>query len=82
MIKVFNVASLHAGLYKAAEFCKTNKEKTIEVIVPDKLSMFMARFLFEKLNIKASFNIKANTLNTFVKSTLVIDKSKEISKTG
>ncbi len=82
MIKVFNVASLHAGLYKAVEFCKANKERTIDVVVPDKLSMFIERFLFEKLDIKASFNIKINTLNRFVKSTLTIDKTKEISKTG
>lgn len=57
-----------------------NLSGEIEVIVPDKLSLFMERFLFEQLHISASFNIKVSTFNRFAKKGLVIDKEKQISK--
>ena len=51
-------------------------------MVPDKLSLFMERFLFEKLNISASFNIKVNTFNRFAKKNCIIPKDKQITKIG
>ncbi len=82
MIKVLNVGSLYSSLYATVEFCKEHKEEEIEIIVPDKLSLFMERFLFEKMNISASFNLQVSTLNRFAKKTCEVDKSKQISKIG
>ena len=76
MIKVLNVPYLYASLYKTAEICKDNKE--IEIIVPDKLSLYMEKFLFEHLNISASFNIKVSTLNRFAKKRCIVDENKQI----
>lgn len=82
MIKVLNVSSLYSSLYAAVEFCKGLKNEKVEIVVPDKLSLFMEKFLFEQLNISASFNIKVSTLNRFAKKNLDVDKSKQISKVG
>ena len=82
MITIFNVKSLYSALYETVVFCKNNFHKEIEIIVPDKLSLFMERFLFEQLNIAASFNIKVSTLNRFAKRSCVVDKDKQISKIG
>ena len=82
MIKILNVKSLYSALYQAVEFCKNNANEEIEIIVPDKLSLFMEKFLFEHMNITASFNIKVSTLNRFAKRACVIDKDKQISKVG
>ena len=54
----------------------------IEIVVPDKLSLFMEKFIFEQLNISASFDIKISTLNRFAKRGLELDKSSQISKIG
>ena len=42
----------------------------------------MEKFLFERMNICASFNIKVSTLNRFAKRSCIIDKENQISKTG
>lgn len=81
MIHVINLPSLYDAINEAVEFCKS-KDELINIIVPDKLSLFMERFIFEKLNIESSFNIKISTLNRFAKKTLDISKDKEISKVG
>lgn len=80
MIKVLNVPSLYSALYKVVDFCKENEK--VEIVVPDKLSLFMEKFLFEKMNINASFNIKVSTLNRFAKKSCIVDKDKQISKVG
>lgn len=82
MIKVINTSSLYASLYGVVDFCKDNEGEEIEIIVPDKLSLYMEKFLFEHLNISSSFDIKISTLNRFAKRKCVIDKEKQISKTG
>jgi len=80
MIKVLNVKSLYSALYQTVEFCRQNKQENIDIIVPDKLSLFMEKFLFERLNISASFKIKVSTLNRFAKKTCNVEKNKQISK--
>lgn len=82
MIKIINVKSLYSALYNAVEICKANKDMEIEIIVPDKLSLFMEKFLFEQMYISASFNIKVSTLNRFAKKSCVVSKEKQISKVG
>ena len=81
MIKLINVCSLSNALEYAINFCASNEEK-IEIVVPDKLSLFMEKFLFERLNIECSFNISVSTLNRFAKRNLDVDKSKMITSTG
>ena len=73
MIKILNVPSLYSSLYKVVDFCKEHSNEKIEIIVPDKLSLFMERFLFEQMNICASFNIKVSTLNRFAKKSYVVE---------
>jgi len=82
MIRVQNVPSLYSSLYAVVEYCKDKLNERIEIVVPDKLSLFMEKFLFEQLNISASFNLKVSTLNRFAKKNLDIDKTKQISKMG
>ncbi len=82
MIKILNVKSLYSALYKTVDFCKENEKEQIEIIVPDKLSLFMEKFLFEHMNMTASFNIKVSTLNRFAKKSCVVEKEKQISKVG
>ena len=82
MIKVLNVNSFYSGLYQAVEFCKSYPNENIEIIVPDKLSLFMEKFLFEQMNISASFKIKVSTLNRFAKKGCLISKEQQISKVG
>lgn len=81
MIKVINTPSLFASLHKAIEFCR-NKIEDIEIIVPDKLALFMEKFLFEKLQISASFNLKVSTLNRYAKKRCVVAKENLISDVG
>jgi len=80
MIKVQNVASFHDSLIELLEYVQT--VENIEIIVPDKLSLYMEKFLFERLNIESSFNIKVSTLNRFAKKNVEIKKENQISKTG
>ena len=82
MLKVINVASLYESLYAIANICKKEENKEFEIIVPDKLSLFMEKFLFETLNLDASFTIKVSTLNRFAKKNVVIPKEKQISTHG
>lgn len=82
MIKVHNISSLYSSLYSAVEFVKDHENENIELVVPDKLSLFMEKFLFEHLNISASFNIKVSTFNRFAKKCCDIPKEKQISKVG
>ena len=82
MIKVLNVKSLYSALYQAVEFCTNNKDEEIEIVVPDKLSLFMEKFLFEHMSINSSFSIKVSTLNRFAKKSCVVEKEKQISKIG
>ena len=82
MIKILNVSSLYSALYKVIDFCCENSNETIDIIVPDKLSLFMEKFLFEHMNTTASFNIKVSTLNRFAKKSCVVDKANQISKVG
>jgi len=82
MIKVLNVSSLYESLYAIVDICKNSCDEEIEIIVPDKLSLFMEKFLFEKLNIESSFNIKVSTLNRFAKKNVVVPKEQQISSHG
>ncbi len=82
MIKVLNVKSLYSALYQTVEFCKKLNGEEIEIVVPDKLSLFMEKFLFEHMNMSSSFNIKVSTLNRFAKKNCFVDKDKQISKVG
>ena len=82
MIKILNTSSLYESLYGAVEFCKENLQEEVEIIVPDKLALFMERFLFEKLNISASFNIKVSTLNRYAKRKCIVDKNSLLSDVG
>ncbi|MBR2969720.1 MAG: PD-(D/E)XK nuclease family protein [Clostridia bacterium] len=82
MIRIRNVSSLYECLYSAVDYCRDNPNEDIEIIVPDKLSLFMEKFLFEKLNISSSFNLKVSTLNRFAKRNFPIEKSATISKVG
>lgn len=82
MIRIINSQSLYSSLYATKDFCKKNWNEEIEIVVPDKLSLFMERFLFEKLDIKSSFNIKINTLNRFAKKNCIVPKDNQISKIG
>ena len=80
MIRIINTQSLYSGLYKAVEFCQKHKNENIEIVVPDKLSLFMERFLFEKLGLSSSFNIKVSTLNRFAKKNCTIPKDKQMDR--
>ena len=82
MIKVLNVGSLYTSLYETVKMCKENIDKEIEIIVPDKLSLFMEKFLFDKLNIESSFNIKVSTLNRFAKKNINISSEQQITTNG
>jgi len=82
MIKVLNTPSFYCSLKQTIEICKNIKNEEIEIVVPDKLSLFMEKFLFEKLNLQASFDIKVSTLNRFAKKNVQISKDKQISTNG
>lgn len=82
MIKVINTPSFYNSLFEVADFCRKHATDEVEIIVPDKLSLFMEKFIFEQLNISASFNIKVSTLNRFAKRNFVIDKENQISSLG
>ena len=80
MIKLINSKSLYESLHDLVNLCEKCERENIDIIVPDKLSLFMEKFLLEKMNICSSFNIKVSTLNRFAKRSLTIDKEKTISK--
>ena len=82
MIKVINTKSLYDSIYSTIEFCKERMNEKIEIVVPDKLALFMEKFLFEKLNMSASFKIKVSTLNRFAKRKYEFDRNNLISETG
>lgn len=82
MIKLVNLNSFDEALNFVPSFCADKLTQNITIIVPDKLSLFMEKHIFEKLNLKASFNIKVSTLDRLVKRDLALDKSKQISKLG
>lgn len=82
MIKINNVVSLYSALYNVAKYTRENINEKIEIIVPDKLSLYMEKFLFESLGLESSFNIKVSTLNRFAKRNFVVDKELTISKLG
>lgn len=82
MIKINNVPSLYQAMYGVIDYCRSNEGDKIEIIVPDKLSLFMEKFFFEKMNLESSFDIRVSTLNRFAKKNLAIDKNFTISKLG
>lgn len=82
MIKVLNVQSFRASLYALVDYLKEHLNEKTYIIVPDKLSLFMEKFLFEKLNLTASFNIRLNTFNRFAKQSCQVDKEKQIGDVG
>lgn len=82
MIKLVNLNSFDEALDFVPSFCADKLTQNITIIVPDKLSLFMEKHIFEKLNLKASFNIRVSTLDRLVKRDLALDKSKQISKLG
>ncbi len=82
MIELMNVPSFYASLYEVANFCAQNRNDDVEILVPDKLSLFMEKFIYEQLNISSSFNIKVSTLNRYAKRNLQISKDNQISKVG
>lgn len=81
MIEIVNVKNLTTALKGAIDFCRNNIDENIEIIVPDKLSLYMEQYIFDELNIESSFNIKVSTLNRFAKKRIDISYT-EISKTG
>jgi len=82
MIKILNVPSFYSAMYGVADFCREHGDEEVEVIVPDKLSLFMEKFLFEALDIESSFNLQVSTLNRFAKKSCEISEDKLISKVG
>ncbi len=82
MIKLVNSASIKSALNNLVEFVREHNKEDVQIIVPDKLSLFMERYLFKKLNITASFNIKVSTLNRFVRRKNPISATEQITKTG
>lgn len=82
MINVALTKSLASALDYAVDFCREFYADKIDIIVPDKLSLFMEKHIFESLNISASFNISISTLNRFAKRNTPLDKSQLITKTG
>jgi len=82
MINLINTASLYASLYETVELCKKYGNEKIEIIIPDKLALFMEKFLFEKLNIKSSFNLHVSTLNRFAKRKCLVAIDNLISDVG
>ena len=81
MIKIINTPSLYGSLYEAIELSRGIKGK-IDIIVPDKLALFMEKFLFEQLNISASFDLRVSTLNRFAKKKCLVSKESQISEVG
>lgn len=82
MIKLVNLPSFDVALKYATDFCRDKLTTNATIIVPDKLSLFMEKHLFESLNLQASFCIKVSTLDRFVKKDVDLDKSKTLSKLG
>lgn len=82
MIKIVNLPSFDASLDNVADFCRQNMDSGVTIVVPDKLSLFMEKHLFESLEMKASFNLKVSTLDRLVKKDFAIDKSQQLSKLG
>lgn len=82
MIKIVNLKSFDLSLEYVASFCNKNPNQELTIIVPDKLSLFMEKQIFNALNIEASFDIKVSTLDRLVKKDCDIEKSKQISKLG
>ncbi len=82
MIKVVNLPSMDESLAYVTAFCKEYAISGATIIVPDKLSLFMEKHIFESLNLQASFSLKVCTLDRFVKKNYPVDKSKQISKIG
>lgn len=82
MINIANVASTKSALNYVIEYCSKRINENIQILVPDKLSLFMERYLFERLDIGASFNLRVSTLNRFVKRRNPISLDAQISKTG
>lgn len=81
-MKIINSPSLYSSLYAVADFCKSHKDEVLNIVVPDKLSLFMEKFLFEQLNISSSFNLKVSTLNRFARKCVYFDPNKQLSKTA
>ena len=77
MIKIVNLPSFDASLDKVTDFCRQNMDSGLTIVVPDKLSLFMEKHLFESLEIRASFNLKVSTLDRLVKKDFAIDKSQQ-----
>ena len=82
MIKLVNTPSFYSSLYEVADFCLQNSKDEIYIIVPDKLTLFMEKFIFEQMNTSASFNIKVSSLNRFAKKHFAIDKQNLITNAG
>ncbi len=82
MIRLINTPSFYSSLYEVADFCLQNSTQEIYIIVPDKLTLFMEKFIFEQMGISSSFNIKVSSLNRFAKKNFAIDKQNQISSTG
>ncbi len=82
MIKLVNLVSFDQALEFVPSFCSDKLMQDINIIVPDKLSLFMEKHLFESLNISASFNLRVVTLDRLVKKNMDLPKTKQISKLG
>ena len=68
-LDIVKVKSLKHTL-KIFKYFLKNLEGETFIIVPDKLSLFMERFLFESTDMEASFDIQVVTMNRFCKSLL------------
>lgn len=82
MIKILNLPSFDESLDYVADFCLDKLNTGATIIVPDKLSLFMERYIFESLKLDVSFNLKVSTLDRFVKRNVVFEKTKQLSQLG
>ena len=82
MINVKNVQSLSSCFNDFKEFLNENLDDEFTIIVPDKLALFMERYIFEATGIESSFNLKVVTLNRLIKRDLDVDETKKLTSIG
>ena len=82
MLNIRKSASNKSALKQVVAYCAEHPDEDIQIIVPDKLSLFMERYLFDEMGISCSFNIKVATLNRFVKRRNPVSPEMQISRTG
>jgi len=68
-LDIVKIKTLRHGLKALKSFLRRNLG-TAYIVVPDKFSLFIERFVFESLNISSSFDIQVVTMNRFCKTLL------------